>query len=198
MPSPLIDVFSFIPRLLLANMTPPLSHTMRETITLRFVRGDANKVISEVTGVSLRQVQQMKRNWTHFGEVIAPQLTIGHRPRKLNGFHELELLKYLEQRPHAYIDEMCWFLWDEFEISVSEVTVGRALKRLGWNRKKVIKRSGQRNQALRDGWMHRLGGWTAEQLVFLDESAACERTGNISRFMPSINASDQCSLVIAF
>jgi transposase len=158
-------------------MTPSLSQTLRETITLRFVRGDANKAISEVTGVSLRQVQQMKRNWTHFGDVVPPRMSIGHRPRRLTKFHEDELLKYIEQRPHAYLDEMVWFLWDEFEIALNESTVSRALKRLQWNRKKMVRRSAQRNQALRNDWMHRLGGWTAEQLIFLDESAACERTG---------------------
>ena len=111
----------------------------------------------------------MRRNWTHFGDVVLPQLSIGHRPRKLSQFHEIELLKYLEQRPRAYLDD--------FQISADETTVGRALKRLGWNRKKVIKQAAQRNQGLRDGWMQRLGEWTAEQLIFLDESAACERTG---------------------
>ena len=150
---------------------------MRETITLRFVRNDDNKRIAAVTGVSLRQVQLMRSNWTNFGDVVAPQITLGHRPRKLSQYHELQLLEFLEQRPHAYLDEMCWFVWDEFQISVDESTVSRALRRLGWNRKKVRRQAAQRNQTLRDGWMQRLGGWTAEQLVFLDESAACERTG---------------------
>lgn len=156
---------------------------MKEIITLRFVRGDSNATIVRVTDVSIRQVQRMRVNWTHFGEVSSSQLNIGHRPRKLSPFHEVELLKYLEQRSHAYLDEMCWFLWDEFEISATDSTVSRALKRLGWNRKKMVRRSAQRNQQLRDGWMQRLGGWTAEQLIFLDESAACERTGLNPRFL---------------
>ncbi len=159
-------------------MPPPLSDTLRETITLRFVRGDSNQTIVATAGVSLRQVQRMRSNWTHFGEVTAPVLTIGHRPRKLSQFHEIELLRYLEQRPHAYLDEMCWFVWDEFGISVDDSIVSKALKRLGWNRKKMVRQAAQRNQQLRNGWMQRLSEWTAEQLIFLDESAACERTGD--------------------
>ncbi len=42
----------------------------------------------------------------------------------------------------------------------------------------MVRQAAQRNQSLRNGWMQRLGGWTAEQLIFLDESAACERTGD--------------------
>jgi hypothetical protein len=58
----LIDVFFLISRLLLANMTSSLSHIMREIITLRFVRDDVNKAISEVIDVSLRQMQKMRCN----------------------------------------------------------------------------------------------------------------------------------------
>ncbi len=159
-------------------MPPPLSDTLRETITLRFVRGDFNQTIVATAEVSLRQVQRMRFNWTHFDEVTAPVLIIGHKSRKLSQFHEIELLKYLEQRPHAYLNEMCWFVWDEFGISVDDSTVSRALKRLGWNRKKMMRQAAQRNQQLRNDWMQRLGEWIAEQLIFLNESAACERTGD--------------------
>ena len=72
---------------------------------------------------------------------------------------------------------MVRFIWDEFEIVVDDSTVSRALKCLGWNRTKITKQAAQRCKALRDDWMICLDGWTAEQLVFLDESAVCERTG---------------------
>ena len=63
--------------------------------------------------------------------MVAPRLTIGHRPRKLSHLHEMQLVAFLEERPYAYLDEMCWFIWDVFEISVDESTVSRTLKRLG-------------------------------------------------------------------
>ena len=36
----------------------------------------------------------------------------------------------------------------------------------------------ERNQELRDDWLRKLAGWEASQLLFLDESAANERTGD--------------------
>jgi hypothetical protein len=36
----------------------------------------------------------------------------------------------------------------------------------------------QRNQILRDDHMARMSQWSAEMLVFVDESAACERSGH--------------------
>ncbi len=120
-------------------------------------------------------MQRMRFNWTHFDEIIAFVLTIKHRSRKLNQFHEIELLRYLKQRSHAYLNEMCWFVWNEFEISVNDSIVNKALKRLSWNRKKMMRQTAQRNQQLRNDWMQRLSEWIAEQLIFLNESAACER-----------------------
>jgi transposase len=158
------------------NMFSSLSDTLRETITLRFVRDDFNKVIVAATEVSIRQMQKMKSNWTHFEEIMLLVLTIEHRPRKLSHFHEMKLLKFLKQRSHAYLNEMCWFLWDEFEIFVNESTVNKTLKRLEWNKKKMMRQVAQRNQSLRNDWMQRLSEWIAEQLIFLNESAACERT----------------------
>jgi hypothetical protein len=157
-------------------MSSPLSDILRKTITLRFVRRDFNQIIVTTAEISLRQMQRMRFNWTHFDEMIAFVLTIKHKSRKLSQFHEIELLKYLKQRPHAYLNEMCWFVWDEFEISVNDSIVSRALKRLSWNRKKMMRQTAQRNQQLRNDWMQRLSEWIVEQLIFLNESAACERT----------------------
>src|SRR5579859_20816 len=39
-------------------------------------------------------------------------------------------------------------------------------------------RAAQRDPELRDSWMHKLVDWTAEQLIFIDESAANERTAD--------------------
>jgi transposase len=156
-------------------MSSSLNVTLRETITLRFVRSDFNKVIIAIIDVSLRQIQQMRFNWTHFEEIILHVLIIEHRFRKLNQLHEIELLNYLKHRSHAYLNEMCWFIWDEFEIAVNDSIVSKALKRLSWNRKKMMRQIPQRNQQLRNDWMQRLSEWIAEQLIFLNESVACER-----------------------
>jgi transposase len=156
-------------------MSSSLNVTLRETITLRFVRHDFNKVIVAIIDVSLRQIQQMRFNWTHFAELILFVLIIEHKSRKLSQFHEIELLNYLKHRSHAYLNEMCWFIWNEFEIAVNDSIVSKALKRLSWNRKKMMRQIAQRNQQLRNDWMQRLNEWIAEQLIFLNENAACER-----------------------
>ena len=110
---------------------------------------------------------------------IPPPENLSGRPRVISDALQEELLIYLDSRPMAYLDEMAWFLWDEYELAVDESTIWRCLHRIGWSRKNMRKIAKQRNQDLRNAWHVKLSNWRADQLIFLDESAACERTGII-------------------
>ena len=92
----------------------------------------------DATGVSIRQLRKMRHNWEHFSEVAKPQLASGRR-KKMNQQQIEQLLMYLDQRPTSYLDEICWFLYDEFDVLVSESTVSRTLKQMAWNRKMAIR-----------------------------------------------------------
>jgi hypothetical protein len=70
------------------------------------------------------------------------------------------------------------FLFDEFDLQVSVATISCALLRARWSRKAVKARAAERNRELRNMWIGRQAAWTASQLVFLDESACNERTGD--------------------
>ena len=37
-----------------------------------------------------------------------------------------------------YIDEQVYYLWDTFEVQVSEKSIMRMLKRVKWSKKKVL------------------------------------------------------------
>ena len=101
----------------------------RQDILDKLEAGAKNGVIISKTGVSARQIQKMRRNWKQYGKVAGPQLPPSC-PQKLNTLHQTKLLVYLGQQPTAYLDEICWFLYDEFDLVVSEATVSRALKKL--------------------------------------------------------------------
>ena len=92
--------------------------------------------------------------------------------------HLNALLDFVAGRPSAYLDEMAWYLFDEFSIVCDEATIWRNLHRLWWSRKKSYKIARERDQRLRDDWALRPAGWEAHQLVYIDESAGNERTGD--------------------
>ena len=114
----------------------------RQAIKFRLESGE------DATGVSSRQLRKMRHNWEHFSEVAKPQLATGQR-KKMNQQQIDQLLVYLDQRPTSYLDEMCWFLYDEFDVLVRESTVSRTLKQMAWNRKIAIRIAQQRNESLR-------------------------------------------------
>ncbi|KAK9388817.1 hypothetical protein V1515DRAFT_596116 [Lipomyces mesembrius] len=84
------------------------------------------------------------------------------------------------------------FIYDQFGVVVSASSISRTLKKNSWAKKKVRssstsnipiiiglgEKTAERSQALRDDWLLRLSDWTAEQLMFVDESAANEKTGD--------------------
>jgi len=70
------------------------------------------------------------------------------------------------------------FLYDEFDTQVSIATVHNILARARWSRKTVKAWAAQRSAPLRNAWIGIQKSWTADQLVFLDESALNERTGD--------------------
>ena len=88
------------------------------------------------------------------------------------------LLLYLLDRPTALLDEMAWFLYDEFDLAVDNWTIGRALKRANWTRKVIRRRALEANEERRQAWLNWCSDWPQHALVFIDESAAHERTGD--------------------
>jgi hypothetical protein len=91
------------------------------------------------------------------------------------------LLNFLEDQPTTYLDEIQDFLYDRFEISISVSAIYLSLKRQKWLRKVVQQRAAERSRELRNAWKGRMINWDASELIFLDESAANERTGDRKR-----------------
>jgi len=98
------------------------------------------------------------------------------RPRKITHDAEEGILDFLEQNPTAYQDEIAEFLFTEYDIQASQSTVSRVLKRLNQTHKRTEKVHEERDDKARADWRSRVCEYKANQIVFVDESAANERT----------------------
>lgn len=125
--------------------------------------------------VSYLLVLKVQRNLKLWNVAKSPKLVVQGRPRKITAAMGEGLKESLHAKPSMYIDEMVWFLWDEFDCMVSERSVRRWLEQQRFSKKLIQRRAKERNQALRDYWYSRLAKWEPHQLVFLDESTANER-----------------------
>ena len=71
---------------------------------------------------------------------------------------------------------MIEFLLSEFDISVIQSTVSRLLKNLNQTHKRTKRVHSERDDELRAHFRAKMCEYKANQLVFVDESAANERT----------------------
>ena len=110
------------------------SEDLRKKIVEALRRGATKTEAARTFGVSLSSVKRYAK-LADEGRPLAPKRRPGLKP-KLGRTAETLLEKDLEERPAATLSERRGFLEKAAGVRVSESTVSRALKRLGWSRKK--------------------------------------------------------------
>ena len=110
------------------------SEDLREKIVAALRRGVPKTEAARTFGVSRSSVKRYAR-LADEGRPLAPKKRPGLKP-KLDGAAERLLDADLEERPTATLGQRREFLRRACGVSVSESTVSRALRRLGWSRKK--------------------------------------------------------------
>ena len=89
-----------------------------------------------------------------------------------------KLLKFLNGKPTAYINEIQDFLFNKFNIQTSRSTIRRIFQATHWSRKAVFKRIAQHSTPLCSTWQGKQKQWFTDQLVFLNKSAANKKTND--------------------
>jgi transposase len=118
-----------------------------------------------------RHIRQIKMN-------RAPQPFSGG-PRPVVTWEMKQAIKLLlDQRPWFYQDEICQFLQEMYDIEVRQQTISKILAQIKVTKKKLKVEAAQRNPELRAQWQYELRDFTADQLVFVDESGSDDRTGD--------------------
>lgn len=84
----------------------------------------------------------------------------------------------ISKDPELYLDEVATHIYFEFDVKLSTSTISRLWAECKVTHKKIQAEALQRNEVLIEAWKHKVARWKGEQLVFLDESACNERTGD--------------------
>ncbi len=160
-------------------MPQALTQDLRDEIQFHLARGDSTAFIHKAIHVIIQQINRMRKKHLHFSDVTSTLDTIG-RSKILSEYHAQKLLDFLSQRLIVYQNDMIWFLYDEFDIVISQSTISRLLKQARYSRKIAQRVAVERDEKLCSEWKRRLMSWTSDQLVFLDESVACEWTDRLN------------------
>jgi transposase len=110
------------------------SEDLRKKIVEALGRGATKSETARSFGVSRSSVKRYAK-LAEEGRPLTPKKRPGLKP-KLGGAAESLLEGDLEERPAATLRQRREFLRRACGVSVSESTVSRALKRMGWSRKK--------------------------------------------------------------
>ena len=110
------------------------SEDLRKKIVEALRRGMTKSEAARTFGVSRSSVKRYAK-LTEEGRSLAPRKRPGSKPKMDESARRL-LEADLEERPAATLSERQEFLRRVVGLSVSESTVSRMLRRLGWSRKK--------------------------------------------------------------
>lgn len=148
------------------NMKPYSMDLRIRVIRLVKMGGLTKSEIAALFGVSLRWVQKLTRQWRETND-IAP------KPQRRNPriVISLEKLKeYVTQHPDATLEEMK----QGCGLSVSTAAICKALKRLGFSRKKKVIRAVERDrpdvQSEQRQWKHKTCQVSTNRMIFIDQT----------------------------
>lgn len=112
----------------------PYSEDLRKKIVQALHRGMGKSEAARTFSVSLSSVKRYAKTADE-GRSLAPKKRPGSKPKMTEAGKRL-LEADLEERPAATLADRREYLHRGANVQVSESTVSRMLKRLGWSRKK--------------------------------------------------------------
>ena len=92
--------------------------------------------IAKAAHTTDRSIRSIRRNIRIFGQAAAPVNKPGH-PADLTKEIIEALLHHLYEKPELYLEEMAWFIWDEFKVVTSISSISKALHEVRWSKKQV-------------------------------------------------------------
>lgn len=122
---------------------------LRKKIVEAKERGMPTIEVAKTFGVGVSTVKRYAAT-AREGRPLAPKKHPGSKPKIDEGARRL-LEADLEERPAATLPERREFLQRTCGVSVSDSTVSRMLKRLGWTRKRSVG-ANERDEFLRAAW----------------------------------------------
>lgn len=133
--------------------------------------------IAEKSHCHIRTAYRWEQRLHMYGTPNLPKVLKTGRPRRLHKAARDSLIEYLQQHPWSYQDELSMFLEEEWSLTVSQPTISRLLKEHRISQKKGQRVGHTQSRQLRVAWQASMLDFTAEQLIFVDESIFKQQTG---------------------
>jgi transposase len=167
----LAKVGAFVP----AAMAPQLDAAQRILIKTLLSQGFETQLIASKASCTVRTVQRIRLE--RLSEMPTQEPARVGRRDGMTPHMRKALCDTLVKQPYLYRCEMAEFLYQKFGRRISERSIGRTLRSIGWTRKTIRRIAQQRDADLRDHYLHRISQYKSYQLIFVDESGCDRREG---------------------
>src|SRR6516162_10157123 len=150
-------------------MAPNLAlstHELTQNIINSKLQGDQGPTddqTAKIARCSTRSIRRHRQNHLTFGSTKAPSNGAG-RPKTITPSMLTALCDKLAILPCMRLEDMVDFLRGEFEVEVTRFSIRRALKDVDWSKKATQNVAQERNQDLRDEYMHDVSSFHSDQL----------------------------------
>ena len=155
-------------------MAPQLDAAHRLLVKTLLQKGFDTKLIASKALCSVRTVQRIRQE-RH--EMTTRRTASRGRRSCITAPMQEAIRNTLAERSNMYRSEMASFLYRKFKKPISERSISRTLRSMGWTRKTIRRIAQQRDADLRDHYLHKISQYDSYQLVFVDESGCDGRAG---------------------
>jgi transposase len=145
----------------------PYSQDLRVRVLRAIDQGKMQQEVAENLGVSLATIGRYLKQRREVGH-LSPKEIPGRPPKKAQPLEE-GLRPQLQAHPDYTLQQHS-DLWEQATgMRVSRWTMGRAIRRMGWTRKKKSLEALEQDEEARAAWRELMGELEPDRLVFLDE-----------------------------
>lgn len=157
-------------------MAPVTIDPAIKRLIIRMSHYEDNPMIAAYVGCGVRTVQRTIKRYRETGDVVAHTFRRG-RLRKLGISEERLIISLVEKWNDAHLDELKEELERSYGIFASASSIWRVLSRCGLTLKQLTRQAQERNEERRRRYILKIGAhFSADQLVFVDESSVDKRT----------------------
>lgn len=173
-----------------------ISRDLKERAVALVLSGSSVTGVADILGVSVDSVKRWSRNLRSLGDV-QPHSALRGRRRVLSNTVLESIQDLIASSPSLYLDEIVSWLAVAHDQPVSISALQRSLVALGYTYKRLRKTAAQRDELTRSQWKADiLSRFTANQLVFADESSKDNRT--LQRQYGRAPSGERASEVLSF
>ncbi|KAK3935442.1 hypothetical protein QBC46DRAFT_51283 [Diplogelasinospora grovesii] len=136
-------------------MAPQLDAAQRILVETLLKQGIGTQLIASKASCTVRTVQRIRLERQRSEMLTRRTARVGRRSCMTPPMREA-LCNALIKQPYLYRCEMANILQRRFGRTISERSIGRALRSVGWTRKTIRRVAQQRDADLRDHYLHRV------------------------------------------